>query len=150
MGMEAPEGLVLWGYRAWSKSHQAFYDKAFEGVCLLKKEGQVLLRSAKHPWFLQYLVKKLFCITLYQKCQKPCVEHEISPRITILWLSGHLSGGCTTFLLKNLFAYLRSEPAKAQFLMLPLVPASVSNKKFGSVITVISLQVRELYLSPLR
>lgn len=101
--MEAPDGLVLWGYRAWSKSHQAFYDKAFEGVCLLKKEGQVLLRSAKHLWFLQYLVKKFFCITLYQKCQKACVEHETSPRITILWLSGTCLGAAPPFCWKTFF-----------------------------------------------
>lgn len=55
MCMEAPDGLVF-----WSKNHQAFDDKAFEGVCLSKKEGQVLLRRAKYPWFLQYLIKKFF------------------------------------------------------------------------------------------
>lgn len=55
MCMKAPDGLIF-----WSKSHQAFDDKAFEGVCLTKKEGQVLLRRAKHPWFLQYRLKKFF------------------------------------------------------------------------------------------
>lgn len=47
MCLEAPDALILWGDRVWSKSLQAFYDKAPEGGCWLKKEGQVLLRSAK-------------------------------------------------------------------------------------------------------
>lgn len=56
----SPTWSGILGTQAWSKSHQAFYDRAFEGVCLLKKEEQVLLRSTKHPWFLQHLVKKFF------------------------------------------------------------------------------------------
>lgn len=45
---------------------------------------------------------------------------------------------------EKVFPNLRSEPARTQFLILPLVLSSVSKEKFGTVVTIISLQVREI------